>query len=298
MLKLQEVVVHVLVNLADGGQVAAAVAIVGSREDRHCRPLVCPQEPVAHELVGPHDEFEPVGVVELLADVLPKGVPRSTGGDAPAVALIGVAPQEVAHGAFVGHLLEPVQLVDAIYGLQRRAEPRVRAEELALDERRQGQEVEQVRDHLPHVGAAVLPQALIVKAVHLRDLPRLVVSPDDRHPVWVPHLEGEHHLHGLHRVVPAVHVVPQEQEVGVGGAPRDLEQLLQVVELAVTSPTTVTGALTGATFGSCSSTSLHFWHRARTPASGRGLHSISASIWRSRSWASPGSSACGAMAPA
>jgi hypothetical protein len=40
----------------------------------------------------------------LLADVLAEGVPRAAGGDAPAAAVVGVAPQQVAHGAFVRHL--------------------------------------------------------------------------------------------------------------------------------------------------------------------------------------------------
>ena len=52
----------------------------------------------------------------------------------------------------------------------------------------EGQVVEQVGEVLPHVGIAVLPQTLVVEAVHLSDLTRLVVPPQDRDALTVPHL--------------------------------------------------------------------------------------------------------------
>lgn len=50
---------------------------------------------------------------------------------------------------------------------------------LSVDQRGERQVVEQVCEVLPDVGVAVLPQALVVEAVDLRDLPRLVVSSQD-----------------------------------------------------------------------------------------------------------------------
>lgn len=50
---------------------------------------------------------------------------------------------------------------------------------LSVDQRGERQVVEQVCEVLPHVGVAVLPQALVVEAVDLRDLPRLVVPSQD-----------------------------------------------------------------------------------------------------------------------
>ena len=43
-------------------------------------------------------------------------------------------------------------------------------------------------EHEPHIRAAVLPKALVVKAVDLRDLARLVVATDQPHTLRVPHL--------------------------------------------------------------------------------------------------------------
>ena len=62
-------------------------------------PIVTPVVSLHDELVGPGDEREPVGVVERLADVLAEGVAGAAGRDAPATAVVGVGPQEVAHRA-------------------------------------------------------------------------------------------------------------------------------------------------------------------------------------------------------
>lgn len=50
---------------------------------------------------------------------------------------------------------------------------------LSIDQRSERQVVKQVCEVLPDVGVPVLPQALIVEAIDLRDLPRLVVPSQD-----------------------------------------------------------------------------------------------------------------------
>mmetsp|Transcript_10129 Transcript_10129/g.20593 ORF Transcript_10129/g.20593 Transcript_10129/m.20593 type:complete len:302 (-) Transcript_10129:249-1154(-) len=236
MLKLEELAVQVLINFANGGQVSTPVAVVRGAEDGHDAPLVHPAVAVADQLVRSHDELEAVRVDELLAHVLAESVARPTGGDTPARPLVRVTPKQVAHRTLVRHLLEPRQLVDVADGVQAGRQAGVGAEELVVYDGGDGQKVEQIRDHLPHVRRAVLPQALVVEAVHLGDLARLVVAPDDRDALGVPHLEGEHDLNSLHRVVPSVHVVAEEEEVGAGRRARDLKELHDVVVLPVHVP--------------------------------------------------------------
>ena len=81
----------------------------------------------------------------------------------------------------------------------------------------------------------------------LRDLPRLVVAPDQRDAVWKANLqsithqssmcnadfEHEQQQEGLDAKVPAVDKVAQEQVVGVGNVAAHLENLNQVVVLPV-----------------------------------------------------------------
>ena len=50
------------------------------------------------------------------------------------------------------------------------------AEDLVVDDRRQRQKVKHFCTIFPDVDAPVLPLALVVEAVDLRDLPRLVVA--------------------------------------------------------------------------------------------------------------------------
>ena len=104
---------------------------------------------------------------------------------------------------------------------------------LRVDESGEWQIVEQVGEILPHVGVAVLAQALVVEAVHLCDLTRLVVAAQYCDAIFVAHLERDKQCHGLHRVVAAIDIVAHEQVVGVRRVAADFEQLHEIVELAV-----------------------------------------------------------------
>lgn len=76
-------------------------------------------------------KLQAVVVVEHLADVLTKGVTGTTGADAPANAVIGIAPQQIAHRALVGNLLSAVDLADLIQRVDRRRQTSVQAKHLS-----------------------------------------------------------------------------------------------------------------------------------------------------------------------
>lgn len=65
------------------------------------------------------------------------------------------------------HLLKSVYLVDLVQCIHGGGQPRVRAEQLVLNDSCQRQVIEQVGQDLPHTCAAVLPQALLIEAVDL-----------------------------------------------------------------------------------------------------------------------------------
>ena len=172
-------------------------------------------------------------MIKRLADVLPERVPGSSRADAPSTPIIRIRPQQVAHGPLVRHLLYPVQRADVIQRVDARGQAAVQAEDLVVDERGQGQVVEEVGEKLPHVGVAVLAQALVVEAVDLRDLAGLVVAAQDGDALGVADFERDEQGDRLDGEVAAVHVVAHEEVVGVRVGPADLEELHQVVELAV-----------------------------------------------------------------
>mmetsp|Transcript_61485 Transcript_61485/g.140589 ORF Transcript_61485/g.140589 Transcript_61485/m.140589 type:complete len:217 (+) Transcript_61485:95-745(+) len=118
-IKLQERIFQVLVNLHDRGLVPTAVAVVGSREDGHGVAVVAPAIPLHDELVRTGDELEPVGVIELLRDVLPERVAGTARRDAPTAPVVRIRPEQVAHGPLVGHLLNSVELPDVVQRVKR-----------------------------------------------------------------------------------------------------------------------------------------------------------------------------------
>lgn len=83
----------------------------------------------------------------------------------------------------------------------------MQAEDLVVDESGQGQVVEEVCEILPHIRIAVLSETFIVKAVHLRDLSRLMVSTQYRDSRWVSNFEGNEEGDGFNGVVSPVDVV-------------------------------------------------------------------------------------------
>ena len=78
--------------LATAGAHTAAVAVVGRREDGDHILVVRPVVALHHQLVRARDQVQAVRGIELLADILPKGVPCASGGDAPATPVIWVRP--------------------------------------------------------------------------------------------------------------------------------------------------------------------------------------------------------------
>eukprot|EP00982_Pelagococcus_subviridis_P015934 31439-Pelagococcus_subviridis.AAC.31 len=71
---------------------------------------------------------------------------------------------------------EPVYRTRLIQRAHVRRQAAVDAQHLSVDQRGEGEVIEHVRAPPPRVRVAVLPLALVVESVHLRDLPRLVVS--------------------------------------------------------------------------------------------------------------------------
>jgi len=109
----------------------------------------------------------------------------------------------------------------------------VDAEDLIIDDSRDGEKVENFAAMSPCVCVAIFVLALIVKPVHLRDLSALVIATKQGDLVRPSGLEQEQSGESLEAVVASVHKVPHEDVVGVGHLAAASKQLLQVVELAV-----------------------------------------------------------------
>lgn len=65
------------------------------------------------------------------------------------------------------------------------------------------------------------------------NLAALVIATEDGDALLVADLQGDEEGDGFDRVIPTIHVVAHEEVVGVRTAAANLEQLLEIVELAV-----------------------------------------------------------------
>lgn len=80
-------------------------------------------------------------------------------------------------------------------------------EHLAVHHRSQAQVVKHLTAVPPHARAPKLAQALVVEAIHLRDLPRFVVAANEGDAIRVADFEGEEEQECLDGVEPAVDIV-------------------------------------------------------------------------------------------
>ena len=231
--ELQERVLQFVVQLDHSCLIAATIAVVRRREHGHHIAVVTPVVALHDELMRPGYEGESVGVVERLGDVLAESVARSTGGDAPAATVIGVRPQQVAHGSLVRDFLNAVESPDVVEGVYRGGQAAVQAEDLTVHKGCQWEIIKQVGEVFPHIRVAIFAQTLVIEPVDLGDLAGFVVSSQNRDTVLETDLEADQQAHGLDGVVASIDIVSHEQVVGVWGLSAHLEKLHQIVELSM-----------------------------------------------------------------
>ena len=140
-IKHEELVIHLFVNLHYASFVAAAIAVIRCRENRHNGFLVIPIEPIHHKLVSSGNQFQVVSMVEVLRYVLAESEAGSSRRYTPAVSVVRVRPEQVAHGSFVRHLDLPVDGAYLIERVQIRREPAMQAENLVFDDCSEWQQI-------------------------------------------------------------------------------------------------------------------------------------------------------------
>ena len=181
----------------------------------------------------PTDHLDIVGLVKLRDDVGAEEVTCASRRHAPPLSVLWIGPQEVTHGSVVRNLLLPIDRANLVERLNGRAESAVYAKDLAVDDGAQAQVVEDLGAVTPHGDRAVFAQTLVVKAVDLRDLPRLVIAPDERDAIRITNFQGQQEQKGLYGVEAAIDKVAHEEVICIGDVAADFEELFEVVELSV-----------------------------------------------------------------
>lgn len=146
-----------LVNLHDRSLVTATIAVVRSTENGDHISILTPVVAFHNKLMCSCHQGEAVVVVECFRNILAKGVAGTTRAYSPAASVIGIRPEEVAHGAFVGYFLYSVERSDVVKSIDTGRETAMKTEDLVVNQGGEWEVIEEVREIFPHVGIAVLP---------------------------------------------------------------------------------------------------------------------------------------------
>lgn len=147
-------------------------------------------------------------MVKCLRNILPERVSCATRRNTPTTSVIGIAPEQIAHGSFMRNFLDTVERTDVIECVDGRTETSVEAENLVINECSKGKVVEEVGEVFPDVCISVFTQALVVEAVHLCDLAGLVVTTEDSDALGIANLETNKEGHCLDGVIATVDIIP------------------------------------------------------------------------------------------
>ena len=96
------------------------------------------------------------------------------------------------------NFLHAIKLSNLVERVDARGQATVQTEDLVFNYSRQRQVVEKFSEVFPNVGIAVLAQALVVEAIHLRDLSAFVVAAKNRQSVFEAHFQSYEQSHSLH----------------------------------------------------------------------------------------------------
>lgn len=229
-----EGVLKFLVDVEDGGDVTASVAVVWCRPDSDKVLVLEPELVTIHdELMGTGDQVDVVDVVEFgsnLGSEEPSGTSWRHG---PGLDVLWVGPHEVAEWALMRDLHASVDESNLVDGLDLGGESTMDTEYLTLDDGTDTEIVEDFCAVFPWVGVSVLSDGLIVEAVDGGDLAGLVVTSQESDVCWILHLEAEKELEGLDGVESTINEVTHEDVASVWDLTAFVEKFEQVVELTV-----------------------------------------------------------------
>mmetsp|Transcript_10748 Transcript_10748/g.29644 ORF Transcript_10748/g.29644 Transcript_10748/m.29644 type:complete len:324 (-) Transcript_10748:259-1230(-) len=224
---------QIFLHFQNGRLIAATVTVIGSGKYRHEFLIVIPLVAFHHELMGAGNQTQAVAFVELGRNVGAKGKAGAAGGNAPPFEIVRIAPEQVANGSLVRHFLHAIELSHVINGIEGRRQSGVGTVNGIFHQRRNGQVIKQVGKEFPNVGVAVFANALVVKAVDLRDLSTFVIAANQKDAVGVPYFVTDQHGDGFDAVITAIDIVPQKEVIGIGNFPANGKDFHQIVPLSM-----------------------------------------------------------------
>ena len=176
-----EVALHILAHLQNGGNITAAVAVIGGGPDSDQRLLFEPVlEAVHDELMGTGHQFKSINVIEFSSNFAAEKPAGTAHAHLPSVLGVGgIGPHQIAEGTIMRGFHSSFEESNLIEGLDIRGKTAVNAHNFALNDGCQHQVIKNLHAVFPGIGVSVLAHILIEVAVDSRDLARFVISAQD-----------------------------------------------------------------------------------------------------------------------
>lgn len=130
-------------------------------------------------------KFEPINVIKFCGHFVSKEPPCASGTYSPCFHVLGVTPDKITESTLMWNLLSSSNDPDLVDGANLWAQTSVNAENLAIHYSSEDQEIKDLATCLPYRRITVFLLTFLVKPIHLRDLSRLVVTPDKDNSVRV-----------------------------------------------------------------------------------------------------------------
>lgn len=105
--------------------------------------------------------------------------------------------------------------------------------QLSLNNSCQRQEIKRIIEIVPHIIIPVLFANLIVKTIHVCDVTRLMIPPQQYQQIRMLQLVKKQQQDALHRVVPTIYIVSQHDIALFRNCPASFEHLQHVPELSM-----------------------------------------------------------------
>jgi hypothetical protein len=202
-----------VVNAHHRAGIIEFAAVVGRRKQRDQLPFCKELVAVFHHLVRATDQVQIVPLQELGNNVGAEREADSTVVVTPSRnVFIGVAPQQVAQQARVGHVSRPHDALDLLERIEIRTKTAVHAKNLLVDHGGNGHTVEAVGERLPYFDV-VPPLAFVKEPIDLVDGRALVVATKEKEVFRKLNLEGKEQTYRFQRLLATVNIVPKEQVI-------------------------------------------------------------------------------------
>ena len=146
---------------------------------------------IHHQLMGSRNQFETIRVIKVLRYVLAKRKSCTSGGNTPAMSVVGVRPEQVAHGTLVGHFNLSIDLPYLLESIEVWRQSSMQTENLILHNSRKGKEIEEISVIFPDVCISVFPEALVIEAIDLCNLSALVIASKNRNSILKADFEAD-----------------------------------------------------------------------------------------------------------